>query len=174
VNKRVLAVGLLVVLPIVGVLFANLGRDPQAIVTPLVGKEAPAFSLRVLGGGDEAISLASFRGKPLVVNFWASWCVPCQAEHPVLVAAARSNPDVAFLGIVYEDEVPRAQAFLDALGSSYPSLLDPQGKAAIAYGVAGVPETYFVDRNGRIVAKYAAPLTIDVLAQGLAMARSGA
>jgi cytochrome c biogenesis protein CcmG/thiol:disulfide interchange protein DsbE len=172
VNKRVLGVGVVVVLPLVAVLVANLGRDPHAIATPLVGKQAPPFDLGTLDSGGK-VSLRSLAGRPVVLNFWASWCVPCQAENPVLLEAARANPDVSFLGVVYEDEPARAAAFLRELGAGYPSLLDPQATTAVAYGVAGVPETYFIDRAGRIVGKYAAPLSDDVLARGMAMARSG-
>lgn len=172
-NRRVLIVGLLVVLPLVGILLANLGRDPQAIATPLVGKEAPAFTLPPLAKDGAPVGLASLRGRPVILNFWASWCAPCQLEHPVLVQAARDNPDVSFLGIVYEDEPERAQAFLDRLGSGYPSLLDPQGQTAIAYGIAGVPETYFIDRDGRIVAKFVAPIDDNTMAQALELVKKG-
>ncbi len=173
-NRRVLITGLVVILPLVAVLWANLGRNPQAIETPLVGKAAPPFILPPLSGDDEPVSLTSYRRRPVVLNFWASWCVPCQAEHPILVEAARANPDVAFLGIVYQDEPAQARAFLEALGTAYPSLLDPESKVAIDYGIAGVPETYFIDASGRIIAKHVSPLSEQALAEGLALLRKGA
>src|SRR5205807_716500 len=146
VNRRVLIAGLAIVLPLVAVLVMNLGRDPHSIRTPLIGRPAPPFSLTPVGGG-APIDLRSLRGRPVVVNFWATWCVPCFEEHAALAAAARTFSDAQFLGIVYEDEESRTQAFLAQHGSAYPSLLDSDGKTAIDYGVFGVPETFFIDRD---------------------------
>jgi cytochrome c biogenesis protein CcmG/thiol:disulfide interchange protein DsbE len=163
VNRAALVVGVLVVLPLVLVLFMNLGRDPRTIDSPLVGKVAPDFSLAPVGGG-APVSLSAYRGRTVVLNFWASWCAPCIQEHPVLLQAARRlGPDVVFLGVVYEDEAASIQRFLAQRGSAYPSLLDPDGRTAIAYGVTGVPETYVVDREGRISSKYASALGEDAL-----------
>jgi cytochrome c biogenesis protein CcmG/thiol:disulfide interchange protein DsbE len=167
VNRRVLGVGLLVVVPLLVVLFANLGRDPHTINSPLVGRAAPPFTLLPVGGG-APVSLASLRGRPVVVNFWSTWCVPCFEEHPVLRAAAQSlGPDVRFVGIVYEDEEAAVQAFLRAHGGSYPTLMDADAKTAIAYGVFGVPETYFIDPQGNIAAKFVGPLNRELLGEYL-------
>jgi cytochrome c biogenesis protein CcmG/thiol:disulfide interchange protein DsbE len=171
VNRRVLAAGLLVVVPLLGILVLNIGRDPHAFNSPMIGRPAPAFTLEDTGGG-APVSLASLRGRPVVINFWATWCVPCYEEHAVLVAAAREAGDSAqFLGVVYEDEEDRVGDFLARQGSAYPSLMDDAGKTAMAYGVYGVPETFFVDAQGRIAAKYTGPLRPDVLAAHLARAR---
>ena len=86
-NPRVLVAGLAVVAPLVAVLVMNLGRDPHVIGSPLVGRIAPDFALQPMGGG-APVTLASLRGRPAVLNFWATWCVPCFEEHPVLVGAA--------------------------------------------------------------------------------------
>jgi cytochrome c biogenesis protein CcmG/thiol:disulfide interchange protein DsbE len=163
VNRRVLVAGLVVTLPLVGLMLMSLGRDPHKMDSPLVGRKAPLFALRPLGGG-APVTLESLRGKTVVVNFWASWCVPCVEEHPVLSAApARFGPDVVFLGVVYEDEEPAVQQFLSQYGAAYPSLVDDGGKVSIAYGVYGVPETYFIAGDGTIVNKYVGPLRPEQL-----------
>jgi cytochrome c biogenesis protein CcmG/thiol:disulfide interchange protein DsbE len=159
----VLAVGLAVVLPLLGVLYLNLGRDPHLIRSPLIGQKAPPFSLRPVGGGPP-MTLESLRGRPVVVNFWATWCMPCLQEHPDLQAAARRFGDQAvFLGVVYEDQESAVAQFLARYPSAYPALMDPETRTAIAYGVQGVPETYFIDPQGVIVAKYAAPLGFETI-----------
>jgi cytochrome c biogenesis protein CcmG/thiol:disulfide interchange protein DsbE len=166
-NRRVLLAGLAVIAPLVAVLFLNLGRNPHIIGSPLVGRAAPDFALSPLDGG-EPVTLASQRGKPVVLNFWASWCVPCFEEHPLLVQAARQLGDrVRFYGIVYEDSEEQVRRFLARQGQAYPSLVDPGSRTAIAYGIFGVPETYFIDAEGRIAAKHVGPLDAASLAKYL-------
>lgn len=151
-NRRVLLVGLVFVIPLLVVLLMNLGRDPHSVRSPLVGRPAPAFTMTPVGGG-APVSLESLRGRPVVLNFWATWCAPCIQEHPALQSMAAARPDATFLGVVYQDEEPRIRDFQQRYGSAYPSLLDPDGKTAIAFGIAGVPETFFIDTKGTIVAK---------------------
>ena len=167
VNRTVLIVGLAVVAPLVAILVANLGRDPHMIDSPLVGRAAPAFSLAGLDGG-APVTLASLRGRPVVLNFWATWCMPCLDEHPTLAGAARSLGDrVRFLGVVYEDDPAQVRVFQARNGAPFETLLDPEGRAAIAFGVFGVPETYFIDAEGRIAAKQVGPLDAASLADKL-------
>jgi cytochrome c biogenesis protein CcmG/thiol:disulfide interchange protein DsbE len=161
-NKRVLLAGLACVVPLLVVLVMNLGRDPHAVRSPLVGRPAPPFAMVPVGGGPP-VSLESLRGRPVVLNFWATWCVPCFQEHPVLNRTAAARRDVAFYGVVYQDEEQRIADFLQRQGSTYPSLVDPGSKAAIAYGIAGVPETYFIDARGTIVDKWSGALTQGML-----------
>jgi len=169
VNRTVLVVGLIIVATIVVVLFAGLGKDPQRIDSPLVGKPAPPFALKAVGTG-ETIDLEALRGKPVILNFWATWCGPCYEEHPTLVANARNLPNVQFIGVVFNDEEPKIMRFLAERGTAYPTLLDANGKTAIAYGVGGVPETYFINPAGTIVAKFAGPLSTEELQANLAKA----
>ena len=169
-NRTVLIIGLVIAAALVGVLFLGLGKDPQAIASPLIGRPAPAFALREVGTGN-TVDLTALRGRPVVLNFWATWCGPCWEEHPVLVANARNlQPDVQFVGVVFQDTEEKILGFLNQRGSSYPTLVDEKGKTAIAYGIGGVPETFFLDRNGTIVAKFVGPMSSDDIRANLAKA----
>ena len=169
-NKGVMAVGLAVTVPLIGLLLLNIGRNPSAISSPLIKKPAPDVRMKNLEGGG-SLQISSLRGRPVVINFWATWCIPCIQEHAALNAAARSNPDVTFLGVVYEDSTENTMRFLAERGSAYNSYADEDGKAAIAFGVYGVPETYFIDAKGTIVDKYVGPLDDDTLFAKLTAAR---
>lgn len=162
-NRTVLLFGAIIAAALIGVLFMGLGHDPQHIDSPLVGRIAPPFALRTVGG-DATIGPASFRGKPVVVNFWATWCGPCWEEHPTLTEGARKLGDrVQFIGVVFQDDETKIKSFLQQRGSFYPTVIDDRGKTAIAYGVGGVPETFFLDAQGRIVAKHDGPLSPELL-----------
>jgi len=151
-NKRVLFIGALIVLPLLIFLALSFGKDPRSLDSPLVGKPAPNFSLRGLDG--ELVRLEDFRGQPVFLNFWATWCQPCIAEHPVLLAAAqRYEGRVQFLGVVYHDDIEKIQAFINSRGEWGSTLLDLEGSVAVAYGVYGAPETFFIDKDGVIVEK---------------------
>src|SRR3954447_12306663 len=168
-NATVLIIGPLLVSSIVFVLFAGLGKDPAIIDSPLIGKPAPPFALKAVGSG-ETIDLTALRGKPVVLNFWATWCGPCYEEHPTLVANARNLPNVQFVGVVFNDDESKIMRFLADRGTAYPTLLDANGKTAIAYGVGGVPETYFINPAGTIVAKFEGPMSTEILQANLAKA----
>lgn len=169
-NRTVFIVGVAITLALVAILFVGLGKDPQAIDSPLVGRAAPPFVLKAVGSGQD-IDLTQLRGKPVVVNFWATWCVPCYEEHPVLLQNAREiGPRVQFLGVVFNDTESKISSFLMQHGGAYPTLLDEQGKTAIAYGVGGVPETFFINSKGIIVAKYVGPMNSDILQANVAKA----
>jgi cytochrome c biogenesis protein CcmG/thiol:disulfide interchange protein DsbE len=166
-NRSVLIVGALIAAVLIGILFMGLGRDPQEIKSPLIGKTAPQFVLKEVGSG-QPISIEQYRGKPLVINFWATWCGPCYEEHPVLVANARAlQPQVQFLGVVFQDSEQKIQQFLNERGTAYPTLVDEAGKTAIADGVGGVPETFFLDGTGNIVAKFSGALSTEALRENL-------
>lgn len=169
-NKKVLAVGALVTTPLILLLVLNLGRNPSAIKSPLIQKPAPDVRVVNLEGG-AALQLSALKGRPVVVNFWATWCVPCVQEHAALSAGAARNRDVSFMGVVYEDTADNARAFLQQRGAAYNSYEDTGGKAAIAFGVYGVPETFFLDAKGVIVDKYVGPLDDFTLSEKLAAVR---
>lgn len=162
-NRTVLAIGAVITAALVAVFFLAMGNDPQHIDSPLVGRVAPPFSLQAVGT-HEMVDLTQYRGKPVVLNFWATWCHPCWDEHPVLTQTAQmTNGQIQFVGVVFQDEEPKIENFLRQRGWSYPTLVDVAGKTAIAYGVGGVPETFFLDKTGKIVAKYAGPMSPEIL-----------
>lgn len=172
-NRRVLLAALVVVVPIVAILWMNLGRDPHRIESPVIGRTAPSFVLREAGTG-EAVSLESFRGKPVVINFWATWCVPCYAEHEALVQSASTLGDsVQFLGVVYQDREEAINDFLQQNGRAYPALMDDSARTAIAYGVYGVPETFFIRADGIIAAKFEGALTPEAITEKLRQSSLG-
>jgi cytochrome c biogenesis protein CcmG/thiol:disulfide interchange protein DsbE len=161
-------IGIGAALPIVGLLAYGLTVDPRYIASPLPGREAPDFVLPALETSD-TVSLGSLRGRIVLVNFWASWCIPCRQEHPVLLEAAHSyaGKDVTFLGITYNDAPEDSKRWLKELGQAFPSLVDKGARTAIDYGVAGVPETFIVDRNGVVAFKKFGPITRAELTQKL-------
>jgi len=127
---------------------------------PPVGSVAPAFTLRRLDGTGK-VSLASYRGKPVVLNFWASWCQPCKGEAAVLEhdwTRYRSR-GVEFVGVDYHDLAPDARRFVSAHTLTFPMLEDGSGRVTGSYGISQVPETYVLNRQGRIVAHLAGPIT---------------
>jgi len=116
--------------------------------SPLLDKPAPAFPLRTLEGRE--VSLADYRGRPVIVNFWASWCIPCKEEFP-LFAEARSQhaaDGLEILGIVHDDDPAAAQDFVDSQGATWPMLLDPDDAVWNAYFATAVPMSFFIDREG--------------------------
>lgn len=155
---------LVVVTSVIGLLGFGLTLDPDDVPSPLVGETAPSFELSRLEGGD-VLSLASLAGRPVVVNFWASWCLACIQEHPALVRAWRRYRDqgVELLGVVYQDTPGNARRYIQERGGGWTQLLDPGTRAAIDFGVYGVPETFFIDGRGIITHKHIGPVNDDVM-----------
>jgi len=150
---------------LVGFLAAGLNLNPREVPSPLVGKAAPAFELPVLQQPDKRFSPADMRGKVWLLNVWASWCVSCRDEHPVLVALAKRGV-MPVLGLNYKDKGDEAAAWLKQFGNPYElSAVDADGRIGIDYGVYGVPETYLIDAEGVIRYKQIGPVTPAILEQ---------
>jgi cytochrome c biogenesis protein CcmG/thiol:disulfide interchange protein DsbE len=158
-------------IPLTWVLFTGLGRDPSEIPSPLVGQPMPEFALTALDG--VSVSSADLAGQPVVINFWASWCIPaCVDEHPVLLDTQSQHGEaVQLVGILMSsDDPPDAREFLVRYGDGgWPNVDDPTGSVALAYGVLGPPETFFVDATGIVRAKHYGPLTEADMAANLAL-----
>lgn len=141
----------------------GLKLDPREVPSPLIDKPAPAFQLPRLDAPEKSFSQKDMRGKVWLLNVWASWCVACRDEHPVLVEFARSNV-VPIYGLNYKDQREDAQRWLARYGNPYElSISDQNGRIGIDYGVYGVPETFVIDKSGVIRYKQIGPITPEVL-----------
>ncbi|MGZ4413922.1 MAG: TlpA family protein disulfide reductase [Gaiellaceae bacterium] len=180
------------VVALIGALLALMGwatlvsGEGKTLVSKIAAGDRPAapeLTLEVLWSGSRPaprplrsglaggkLSLAGLRGRVAVLNFWASWCGPCRSEAPLLAGAARTYPGVVFLGVDVKDLSGDAKGFLRRLVVPYPSLRDLGDKAYNAFGLTGVPETYYLDRKGRLVAHDAGPVTRESLSAGIAAA----
>ncbi|HEY6094841.1 MAG TPA: DsbE family thiol:disulfide interchange protein [Gallionellaceae bacterium] len=140
-------------------LFRGLSLDPRDVPSPLVGKAAPAFALPQLQAPDKRFSPADMKGKVWLMNVWASWCVSCVEEHPVLVELARQNI-VPIIGFDWKDKAADAEAWLQHKGNPYAiTVADVENRVGIDFGVYGVPETYVIDKQGIIRYKQTGPVT---------------
>lgn len=169
--KRWLAFAPLLILIALAILFAGyaLRRDPHVQPHALVGKPMPALSLPELATG-KATPIRAASDGPILVNFFASWCAPCEVEHPQLMALKAQG--VKIVGIAYKDAPANTQAFIGRLGDPFAArLVDRDGRAGLEFGVTGVPETYLVGSDGVIIAKHTGPLTPDAAEDLLRKAR---
>ena len=162
-NITLLIGGLILSVAFVTLLGVGFAFNPRALPDAMTGKPVPNFKLIDLDGNQ--IHLNDIKGKPIVLNFWSTWCVPCKQEHPVLLEAAKLYPEVQFYGIIYQDEAEPIRQYLKRNGSAYPHLIDPESRVAIDLGVSGVPETYFIDRKGIIRTKANFPVWNTYLAE---------
>ena len=177
-NWRRALFGVIAATPIIALLGYGLTRDPREIVSPLPGKAAPDFALSVFAPGagktalavGDTVRLADHSGQIVVLNFWASWCLECRHEHEALsrVATAYADRGVRFYGLLYNDQPSAGTDWIQEMGGqSYPSLLDPRTRTAIDYGLYGVPETFFISRDGRVAYKHIGAITERLLVQKL-------
>ncbi len=152
---------------IVLVVFLAIGltRDPREVPSPLIDKAAPPFTLVQLHQPDRQLSVADLKGQVWLLNVWASWCVSCRQEHPLMVELSKAGV-VPIYGLNYKDKRDDALRWLDQFGNPYAlSVMDADGKVGIDYGVYGVPETYVIDKSGTIRYKQIGPVTPEVLKQ---------
>jgi cytochrome c biogenesis protein CcmG/thiol:disulfide interchange protein DsbE len=162
-KRFLLPLGIFILL--VAFLAVGLKLDPREVPSPLVGKAAPAFELPILQQPDKRFVPGDMRGKVWLLNVWASWCVSCREEHPVLLALAKRGV-MPILGLNYKDKNDDATAWLKQFGNPYElSVVDADGRIGIDYGVYGVPETYLIDAEGVIRYKQIGPITAAILEQ---------
>jgi cytochrome c biogenesis protein CcmG/thiol:disulfide interchange protein DsbE len=148
---------------LVAFLWIGLGRDPREVPSPLIGKPAPAFILAQLHEPTRTLSAQDLKGKVWLLNVWASWCVSCREEHPLLVELAKSSL-VPIYGLDYKDDPSAGRAWLAQNGDPYTaSVIDRDGRVGIDYGVYGVPETFLIDKTGVVRYKQIGPITPDAL-----------
>jgi len=160
-HRYLLPLGIFIVL----VVFLGIGLNlnPREVPSPLIGKPAPAFTLAQLHEQGKTIAPAELRGKVWLLNVWASWCVSCRQEHPVLMDLARQNV-VPIYGLDYKDQRDNGIAWLKEFGNPYvASAWDVDGRVGIDWGVYGVPETFLVDKAGVIRYKHIGPVTPEIL-----------
>jgi len=162
-KKLLIPLGVFIVL--CAFLLVGLWRDPREVPSPLIGKTAPAFTLAQLHEPSKTLGPADLKGQVWLLNVWASWCVTCREEHPLLVALAKANL-VPIVGLDYKDETAAGKRWLAQHGDPYTvSVVDRDGRVGIDWGVYGVPETFVVDKTGTIRHKQIGALTAEVLEQ---------
>lgn len=168
---RRLGITLLVILSLLGILAYGFSRDPRYIPTPLIGSPAPNFTLTLFDG--KTLKLEDLRGKAVFLNIWASWCPPCREEARELEVAWQNlkEKDTVFLGVNIQDTKQDAQDFIKQFGITYPNGRDPSGRIAVDYGVWGIPETFFIDPQGRITYKHVGTLGWPIIHSKLDEAR---
>lgn len=144
------------------------GVEASAI-KPALGQPAPDFILEQPGTG-ERVSLSDFRGQPVVLNFWATWCVPCRTEMPDL-QTAHDEEDVVVLAVNWQESDVVVERFLDEFGLTFPTVLDRDGRVREHYGVVGLPATFFIDPDGILRARNFGPVYGNLLGDGIEAAR---
>ena len=144
-------------------LWRGLTLDPHEVPSPLIGKPAPNFALTRLDDANTTVKRDDMLGKVWMLNVWASWCVACREEHPLLVAYSKSKA-VPIIGLNYKDQRPDGLGWLNQFGNPYDmSIFDQNGRVGIDFGVYGVPETFIIDKRGVIRMKHIGPLTPEVI-----------
>ncbi len=162
-RKLLLLIPLLVFVVLAGFFVVGLDRNPREIPSPLIGKPVPKFSLPTLSDENKIITEKDFAGQVWLLNVWASWCVSCRTEHPVLVENAELI-GVPIIGLNYKDKRSDGVAWLARYGDPYSfSIVDADGRFGIDLGVYGVPETFLMDKQGVVRYKHTGPITIESL-----------
>ncbi len=143
--------------------YAIFGNRDIVKISPLIGKQAPGFTLKTFDG--QELKLSDLEGKTVLLNFWASWCMPCRQEAGALESSWQKykDKDVVFVGVNVWDDNSNAQKYLSKFGSGYTHGLDPNEEIQVDYGVGGVPETFFIDSSGNVRDKFTGPLTEQII-----------
>lgn len=175
-NWRRATIAASLTIPVIALFAYGLRQDPREIPSPLPGNPAPPFALAVFAPGEppmqrpvgDTVRLRDLRGRVVVMNFWASWCLSCRDEHVALTEVARqyAGQPVTFLGSLYQDNRDAGTSWIAAMGGqSYPSVDDPGARTAIDYGLYGVPETFIISPDGRIAHKITGPASPVIVRQ---------
>jgi cytochrome c biogenesis protein CcmG/thiol:disulfide interchange protein DsbE len=162
-NRAFAIIPLIALVALVGVAIFLLTREGErnTISQGLIGRPAPTFALTRLEGG-ELVTSDAMRGRPYVINMFASWCTPCRAEHPQLMALQASSVEI--VGVAYKDEPEATAGFLSDLGNPFSAVaMDPEGRFGLELGLVGVPETFVIGADGTIRAVYRGPLTGEAI-----------
>ncbi|HMA21226.1 MAG TPA: redoxin domain-containing protein [Gemmatimonadaceae bacterium] len=173
-NWKRASIALAAATPVIALFAYGFTRDPATIPSPLPGHQAPPFTLAVIASGEgklprspgDTIRLRDLKGKVVVLNFFASWCLPCREEHAALSEAARYYEDkpTQFIGVLYNDEPAAGIQWIEEMGGmKYPAVTDVESRTAIDYGLYGVPETFIIDPTGKVAHKELGPITGPVL-----------
>ncbi len=173
-NWKRAAIALVAVVPIIALFAFGFTRNPRDIPSPLPGHQAPPFTLAVFSpptgqtapAVGDTVSLDGLEGKVVVLNFFASWCLPCRAEHAALseTASKYAGSATQFLGVLYNDEPAAGLKWITEMGGmTYPALLDHESRTAIDYGLYGVPETFVIGPDGKVAHKEVGPVTTALL-----------
>ena len=166
--KPRLLVPLILFILLVAFLAIGLSRDPHEVPSPLIGKPAPNFEIGQLADPQKMFSPESMKGKVWMLNVWASWCVACREEHPLLIEFSKTKT-LPIIGLDYKDQRADAMTMLSREGNPYTlSAFDGNGRVGIDYGVYGVPETYIIDKTGVIRYKNIGPITPEILKEKIA------
>lgn len=156
-TRYLIPLGIFIALTVL--LYVGLGLNPREVPSPLIGKPAPVFELASVADPGRTLASAELRGQVYLLNVWASWCVSCRQEHPLLMRLARSGT-VPIYGLNYKDQRGDAQRWLAQFGDPYAeSLFDSDGRVGMDYGVYGTPETFVIDKQGMIRHKKIGPVT---------------
>ncbi len=166
------AIPMALMLGLLALLAVGLTHDPREVPSPLIGKSAPAFALPGLGGTPPQLANADLRGRPVLVNFFASWCAGCRVEHPLLMQLAKEGVEI--IGIDYKDSDADGAQWLARFGNPYRVVAaDAQGAAGLDWGVYGVPESYVLSPDGIILFKQIGPVTEQVWREKMAPLMAG-
>jgi cytochrome c biogenesis protein CcmG/thiol:disulfide interchange protein DsbE len=162
-KKLLLSIPLVIFFVLAGFFVVGLDRNPREVPSPLIGKPAPTFVLPNLSAPERTVAAQDFLGQVWLLNVWASWCVSCRAEHPLLLEIAKNN-EVPIVGMLYKDKPEDGNLWLQRYGDPYTvSVTDADGRVGIDFGVYGTPETFLIDKQGIIRYKQIGPITEKAL-----------